>query len=123
MLVLGLQRVARCHTEHEQSQVQDGTILDADAVWLNGVEQGRVPETTLKCIQHLRRHLPLCRISVEIEKPGRGGLRELVSEANVVFYSRSWAEVSLGILGRGRFMTCAAQHHVCQKVPQGTNNS
>lgn len=57
-------------------------------------QQGRIPETTLQCIQHLRRHLPRSRVSVEVEKPGREGLRELASEADVVFYSRSWAEVS-----------------------------
>lgn len=57
-------------------------------------KQGRVPETTLQCIQYLRRHLPQSRVSVEVEKPGRDGLRELASEADVVIYSRSWAEVS-----------------------------
>lgn len=57
-------------------------------------QQGRIPETTLQCIQHLRLHHPQSRISVEVEKPGRDGLRELAREADVVFYSRSWAEVS-----------------------------
>lgn len=33
-------------------------------------------------------------ISVEIEKPGREGLLDLVPEADVVFYSKSWAQVS-----------------------------
>lgn len=56
--------------------------------------QGRIPETTLEWIQHLRCHLPRARVSVEIEKPGREGLRDLAKEADVVFYSRSWAEVS-----------------------------
>lgn len=55
--------------------------------------QGRIPETTLACIHHLRHHLPRARISVEVEKPGREGLRDLAKEADVVFYSRSWAEV------------------------------
>ncbi|CAN8095839.1 unnamed protein product [Discula destructiva] len=54
--------------------------------------EGRVPETTLRCIQHLRRHLPRSRISVEIERPGRAGLRELAREADVVFISQAWAE-------------------------------
>lgn len=58
-------------------------------------KQGRVPETTLQCVQYLRRHLPRSRVSIEVEKPGRDGLRDLASEADVVFYSRSWAEVSL----------------------------
>lgn len=56
--------------------------------------QGRIPETTLQCMKHLRASLPQCRISVEVEKPNRDGLRELAAEADVVYYSRSWAEVS-----------------------------
>jgi len=32
-------------------------------------------------------------VSVEVEKPGREGLEELAAEADVVFYSKSWAEV------------------------------
>lgn len=55
--------------------------------------QGRIPNTTLECVRRLRDKLPNAQISVEVEKPGRDGLRELAAEANVVFYSRSWAEV------------------------------
>ncbi len=36
----------------------------------------------------------MAKISIEVEKPGREGLEELAAEADVVFYSRSWAEVS-----------------------------
>lgn len=62
--------------------------------------EGRIPQTTLQCIRHLRRQAALSpsaglkqlRISVELEKPGREGLQELALEADVVFYSRSWAE-------------------------------
>ncbi|SPQ21862.1 a1d22f46-8c71-4f8d-a079-2b3ff2a424d3 [Thermothielavioides terrestris] len=54
--------------------------------------EGRIPETTLRCIRYLRQALPRCTISVEVEKPGREGLVELAAEADVVFYSRSWAE-------------------------------
>ena len=57
-------------------------------------EQGRIPETTLRCIEDLRTGAPKARISVEVEKPGRTGLEELAAQADVVFYSRSWAEVS-----------------------------
>ena len=32
-------------------------------------------------------------ISVEVEKPGRAGLRELAAAADVVFYSKAWAQV------------------------------
>lgn len=56
--------------------------------------EGRVPETTVECVRYLRRVLPNCRISVEVENPNRRGLRELAAEADIVFYSRIWAEVS-----------------------------
>ncbi|OAA77541.1 Carbohydrate/purine kinase [Akanthomyces lecanii RCEF 1005] len=56
--------------------------------------EGRIPETTLECIRVLRRLLPGSKISVEVEKPGREGLRELAAEADVVFYSKVWAEES-----------------------------
>ncbi|KAJ4856244.1 pfkB family carbohydrate kinase domain-containing protein [Trichoderma breve] len=55
--------------------------------------EGRIPNTTLECVRKLRDKLPNAQISVEVEKPGRDGLRELAAEANVVFYSRSWAEI------------------------------
>ncbi|KAL2874526.1 hypothetical protein SGCOL_010300 [Colletotrichum sp. CLE4] len=56
--------------------------------------EGRVPETTLECIRALRRVLgdDAVTVSVEVERPGRAGLRELAAEADVVFYSKSWAE-------------------------------
>ncbi|KAL8327669.1 hypothetical protein RB597_003810 [Gaeumannomyces tritici] len=54
--------------------------------------EGRIPETTLWCIRHLRCVLPSATVSVEVEKPGREGLPELAVEADVVFYSKSWAE-------------------------------
>ncbi|KAI1353591.1 putative PfkB family kinase [Xylaria sp. FL0043] len=54
--------------------------------------EGRIPHITLQCMQYLRRsHAGTC-ISVELEKPARDGLQELVPEADVVFYSKSWAE-------------------------------
>lgn len=57
--------------------------------------EGRIPDVTLQCMRILRNVLgESVRISVEIEKPGRAGLRELAAEADVVFYSKSWAEVS-----------------------------
>jgi ketohexokinase len=64
-------------------------------------QQGRVPETTLECITHLRKSAPEARISVEVEKPGRQGLQELAAEADVVFYSKSWAEVCCCCSGTG----------------------
>lgn len=43
-------------------------------------------------MHHLRSTLPDATISVEVEKPHREGLHELASEADVVFFSRVWAE-------------------------------
>lgn len=64
--------------------------------WLWFHFEGRIPDTTLGCIKYLRRHpairLDRLRISVELEKPRREGLQALAYEADVVFYSRSWAE-------------------------------
>lgn len=80
-----------------------GVFQDLDfeeATWWHF--EGRVPATTLACIQKLRyahvlNYAPYLDdfysiISVEVEKPGREGLRELAEQADVVFYSRSWAE-------------------------------
>ena len=44
-------------------------------------------------MQHLRQQHPTVKISVEVEKPGREGLQDLAALANVVFYSKSWAQV------------------------------
>lgn len=50
---------------------------------------------TLACIRHIRHRYPNSKISVEVEKPGREGLQELSEEADVVFYSKSWAQVGI----------------------------
>lgn len=55
--------------------------------------KGRIPDVILACMKYLRTRFPSVRISVEVEKPRRPGLQELAAEADVVFYSRSWAEV------------------------------
>ena len=56
--------------------------------------QGRIPEVTVQCMRYLHQQFPSVKISVEVEKPARAGLKELAREADVVFYSRSWAQVS-----------------------------
>lgn len=52
-----------------------------------------MPETALRCIRHLRKTAPETKISVEVERPSTPGLQELASEADVVFYSATWARV------------------------------
>lgn len=61
---------------------------------LNLVLQGRTAEMTLQFIRYLRKQFPSIQVSVEIEKPGRPGLQELAEEADVVFYAKTWAQVS-----------------------------
>ncbi|KAI5862794.1 Ribokinase-like protein [Durotheca rogersii] len=61
-----------------------------DGAWFHF--EGRIPETALQCIRYLRQSFPRASVSVEVEKPGREGLEHLAAEADVVFYSRSWAE-------------------------------
>ncbi len=62
--------------------------------------EGRLPPIALECIRWLRAHSSFAgtqlrlTISVEVEKAGREGLQELALEADVVFYSRSWAEAA-----------------------------
>ncbi|KAK4194033.1 Ribokinase-like protein [Triangularia verruculosa] len=64
---------------------------EGDSWWFHF--EGRIPETTLQCIRHIRKVMPAnTTISVECEKPNREGLVELAAEADVVFYSSSWAE-------------------------------
>ncbi|KAK9419868.1 putative PfkB family kinase [Seiridium unicorne] len=60
-----------------------------EATWYHF--EGRIPAVTLDCIRHVRRSAPDVRVSVEIEKFPRQGLQELVPEADVVFYSKTWA--------------------------------
>ena len=74
---------------------------DIEKVWFHF--EGRIPPTTLECIKYLRRHAAVTgtapkpatvdlRISVELEKPRREGLQELAHEADLIIFSRSWAE-------------------------------
>ncbi|KAL4929224.1 ketohexokinase [Aspergillus undulatus] len=56
--------------------------------------EGRIPDVTFACIRHLQTHYPSVKVSVEVEKPGREGLQELAREADVVFYSKSWAQAN-----------------------------
>lgn len=66
--------------------------------------EGRIPDTTLQCIRWLKAHsrfrtLPAqaqsyLRISVELEKPNREGLQLLADEADIIFYSKTWAQAA-----------------------------
>jgi ketohexokinase len=66
----------------------------------DGWTQGRITDVMLQNMRYLdgllasidRRDRTI--LSAEVEKPGREGLLELAAEADVVFFSRSWATVS-----------------------------
>ncbi|KAI1262243.1 Ribokinase-like protein [Xylariaceae sp. FL1019] len=95
--------------------------------------EGRIPTTTLQCIQWLRHSKPNAKVSVEIEKAGRTGLEELAGAADVVFYSRSWAESkayeSAEECLRGQSaparnpQVAPAQHHLCTWGSDGASLS
>ncbi|KAL2001657.1 hypothetical protein VTN02DRAFT_1440 [Thermoascus thermophilus] len=71
--------------------------------------EGRIPDVNLRNIQHLRRRFPAAKISVEVEKPGRPGLPEMAAEADVVFYSKSWAQ-DKGYTNPEEFLRSQAPH-------------
>ncbi|EEH39772.2 hypothetical protein PAAG_01961 [Paracoccidioides lutzii Pb01] len=56
--------------------------------------EGRIPDVTLECIRYIRQKFPADKVSVEVEKPGRSGLQELAAVADVVFYSKTWAQAN-----------------------------
>lgn len=73
----------------EEASQQGSSDIDGTGYWFHF--EGRIPAVTLSCIRFLRKSYPQARLSVEVEKAGRDGLEELAREADVVFYSRSWA--------------------------------
>ncbi|KAL2288740.1 hypothetical protein FJTKL_03414 [Diaporthe vaccinii] len=85
---------------------------DAADMWWHF--EGRIPETSLQCVRYLRHSYPRSRISVEVERPAREGLRELAAEADVVFYSKSWAE------GEGYASAEACLTGECARTPRAS---
>lgn len=54
--------------------------------------EGRIPDVTLLCVEFLRKEFPQFKVSVECEKPERTGMADVAKLADVVFYSKIWAE-------------------------------
>jgi len=52
-----------------------------------------MPGIAQECIHYLRELGPQFKISVEVERPTTEGLQKLAAEADVVFYSATWARV------------------------------
>ncbi|KAJ5754095.1 uncharacterized protein N7511_008248 [Penicillium nucicola] len=76
--------------------------------------EGRIPTVTIKCIEYIRLHYTGAQITVEVEKPGRPGLQELAETADVVFYSKGWAQHE----GYSSAEECLREQSV--KVPQAS---
>ncbi|KAL4999284.1 Ribokinase-like protein [Aspergillus recurvatus] len=72
--------------------IQIADKLGTKAGWYHF--EGRITDVTISCMRHIREHYPSIKVSVEVEKPGREGLQELAREADVVFYSKSWAQAN-----------------------------
>ncbi|EPE02944.1 pfkb family kinase [Ophiostoma piceae UAMH 11346] len=71
------------------ARLRDSTH-DGDDEWWHF--EGRIPATLLECLCYLRYSPHRVTVSIEVEKPNRSGLRELAALADVVFYSKTWAE-------------------------------
>ena len=56
--------------------------------------KGRIPDVTLACVRYLRsrRKQRDITISVELEKPERFGMKDVAQKADLIFYSKLWAE-------------------------------
>ncbi|KXJ97004.1 hypothetical protein Micbo1qcDRAFT_211272 [Microdochium bolleyi] len=83
-------------TVEEFRAIADGIVAGREEAAVGGEAwfhfEGRIPDVTLECMRYLRQRHQV-QVSVEIEKPGRQGLQELVAEADIVFFSRAWAQV------------------------------
>lgn len=64
--------------------------LSREAYWYHF--EGRIPDVLHQCIAYLKKDWPSIRISLELENPTRTGLLESLPYADVLFFSKSWAE-------------------------------
>lgn len=71
---------------------------DAVSRWIHF--EGRNPITTHNCIAHLRNTQLDVHISIECEHPQRSKLMESAQLADVVFFSKLWAEVNTNLTDR-----------------------
>ncbi|CAA9965374.1 ketohexokinase [Pyrenophora teres f. maculata] len=66
------------------------SLATEEKVWVHF--EGRTPEVMYPCAKFLRDTFPRFRISVECEKPERKDINKVARLADVVFYSKLWAE-------------------------------
>ncbi|EFW99934.1 hypothetical protein CMQ_252 [Grosmannia clavigera kw1407] len=78
-------------TADEFAGVVAAVGASSDPAWWHF--EGRIADVTLACIGHVHQARQAdVVVSVEIENPDRQGLRALAAEADVVFYSKLWAQ-------------------------------
>jgi len=77
-----------CQKVHEFAGTNAGQVWGK--AWFHF--EGRIPEVTHSCVKFLRKDFLRFRISVECEKPERTEMAEAAKLADVVFYSKLWAE-------------------------------
>lgn len=73
-----------------QEKVADGIDKGGGRMWFHF--EGREVETSVACMRWLRQQYSDVLLSAEIEKPNRDGLEQMAAEADVVFFSKTWAE-------------------------------
>ncbi|KAF1964308.1 ketohexokinase-like protein [Bimuria novae-zelandiae CBS 107.79] len=56
--------------------------------------EGRIPTVTEESVRWLCEEFPSTKVSVECEKPGRTYMADVARHADVVFFSRIWAEAT-----------------------------
>ncbi|CAK3743979.1 pfkB family kinase [Lecanosticta acicola] len=66
--------------------------LDDKRTWFHF--EGREVDTSIQCLKWLKQEYPDCTRSVEVEKPNRPGLDKMAEEADIVFFSKTWAEAA-----------------------------
>jgi ketohexokinase len=91
--IVSINQLPEMQAEEFMQKVQSFTT-EKEQVWEKAWFhfEGRVPEVTLTCVRFLRENFPHFSISVECEKPERTGMAEVAQYADVVFYSKLWAE-------------------------------
>ncbi|RAR05526.1 ketohexokinase [Stemphylium lycopersici] len=92
--IVSINKLAEMQASEFSRKVQKLAMMDSERdwheVWFHF--EGRIPEITRSCVEFLRKDFPRFKISVECEKPERTGMTEIVNYADVVFYSKLWAE-------------------------------
>lgn len=73
-----------------QDAVETGIHQTGKRMWFHF--EGREVDTSVACMRWLRQQYSDVLLSVEVEKPNREGLELMAAEADVVIFSKSWAE-------------------------------